>query len=434
MTYEKQSWSARRPAAIGFAAIAILIGGLGVWALETEIAGAVISHGFVKVENDRQVVQHPEGGVVHSILVREGDQVGAGDVLVRFDDTFLRSEIEIIDRQLLEIYARQVRLEAERDGIERIEFSIPSGFDGLDPFWVENQIEGQASLFAARAASIVSKTQILKEQQTQIERQIEGLSAQFSAAQTEEELVQEELARKTTLLEKGLLQASDVNFLRRDQAQIRGQLGRLAASIGEARVRISALEIEKLGLADQHREQAIVDLRDLRFSEIELAERRLAALERLSRMDVRAPVGGTIFGSVVLAERSVVRPAEPMMYIVPNSSRFQVSARIDPLHIDQIHLGQPAVLRFTTFDQRTTPVFDGQVVRISADALHEQQTGMSFYEAIVEVNDLDDPSKTQLDIIPGMPVEVFLETTKRTPLSYLLKPFTDYFNRALREG
>lgn len=434
MTSDRKTWSARLPAAVGFLAIAVLAGGVGVWAVGTEIAGAVVALGTVKVESDRQVVQHADGGVVGAIFARDGDRVAAGDVLIRFDDTFLRSELEIIDRQLLEIQARQSRLEAERDGREALSIPVPERFGHLDTGWVQNQIGGQVTLFLARLSALVQQTEQIGEQQLQVERQVEGLQAQLDAMHTELGLVEADLADQSSLYDKGLVPAARVSALHRSQAEARGEIGRLVAAIGEAGARIAALDIEKLQLANERREAAITQLRDLRYGEIELAERRLVVLERLARLDVRAPVGGTVFGSTVVAENSVVRQADPMMYIVPSDGPVQVSARVDPLHIDQVYPGQPASLRFTTFDQRTTPVFAGTVLRLSADTVRDQQSGVSFYEAVVELSNPTDPELSTLAILPGMPVEVFLRTADRTPMSYLVKPFTDYFSRAMREG
>ncbi|MCV2866412.1 HlyD family type I secretion periplasmic adaptor subunit [Albidovulum sediminicola] len=434
MSRERTRWSARLPIALGFLAIAVLVGGVGAWAVGTQIAGAVIAAGTVKVETDRQVVQHPEGGVVSAILARDGDHVAAGDLLVRLDDTFLRSELEIIDRQLLEIHARQARFEAERDGHETLSIDLPDSFAQLDPAWVQGQIEGQVALFQARADALARETEQIGEQQIQVERQVDGLQSQLDAMQTQLALVEEELVGQSSLYRKGLVPVARLSALRRAEAEAKGEAGRLQAAIGEAGARIAALDIEKLKLANQRREDAITQLRDLRFGEIELAERRLVALEKLARMEVRAPVGGTVFGSVVLAERSVVKPAEAMMYIVPTDRPIQVLARIDPVHIDQVYPGQTASLRFTAFEQRTTPVFEGTVRRLSADALRDPQTGASFYEAVVELSDPAEPQRGGLAILPGMPVEVFLRTADRTPMSYLVKPFTDYFMRAMREG
>ncbi|MDA5094647.1 HlyD family type I secretion periplasmic adaptor subunit [Aliiroseovarius sp. KMU-50] len=431
---QAREWSARWPALIGFLAVLILFGGVWGWAVGTEIAGAVIANGTVKVESDRQVVQHPDGGVVGEILAQDGDLVKAGDILIRFDDTFLRSELEIIERQLLEIFARRSRLEAERDEQDMLKLSPPPDYAHLDAGWVENQLNGQVNLFTARLASLSQGRAQLAEQIGQIESQIEGLSAQLDALNEERDLVEAELVDQMTLFEKQLVSATRVNELKKERARLLGQIGKLKASSSEARTQISSVRIEMLKLMDQRREDAIGRLRDLRYSEIELAERQLSLREQLGRMDVRAPADGIIYGSLVRTDKSVVRAAEPMMYIVPSGRPVQISAKVDPVHIDQVHAGQVASLRFSTFNQRNTPEISGYVLRVSPDTILDEPTGTTFYEAIVLPDDLAVAELVDLEIIPGMPVEVFLKTDKRTPLSYLVKPLTDYFRRAFRES
>lgn len=430
---EQTPWSARLPMWIGLASIFLLISSLGTWSMVTQIAGAVVATGTVKVESERQVVQHPDGGVVGTINVRDGDKVAAGDVLVRFDDTYLRSELAVVERQLLEAEARQIRLSAERDGLGVPEFTVPETFANLDPEWVQSQMDGQRNLFLARRQSLTQETRQLEEQTRQIENQIVGIEAQRDGLDIQLELILEESGGLSDLLAKGLIPAARVLELRREEARLTGEIGNLTARIAEARGRIAAINIEVIKLTDQRREQAIEMLRDLRFSEIDLTQRRLRLYEQLSRLDVRAPVAGTVFGTRVFALQSVVQPAEAMMYIVPGDQPLQVSARIDPIHIDQVFPGQPVTLRFSTFDQRTTPEINGLVERVSADTVTDEATGAQFYEAILQPDAAELAALPNVELLPGMPVEAFLRTRDRTPLSYLTQPLTSYFNRAFRE-
>ncbi len=429
-----RKWPAWLPAAVGFLAVGLLVGGVGAWAVNTQIAGAVVAGGVVEVDSDRQIVQHPEGGVVGEIFARDGDRVEQGDLLLHLDGTFLRSNLEIIDRQLLELHVRQVRLAAERDGEDVLTITAPAHLLHLEGGWIGNQIVGQAALFAARHSSIRTSTEQLEEQKSQIEAQIAGLAAQSSALEAELELVAAELAGLSALLEKGLVISSRVTAFKRDKVRISGEIGRLAAAVGEAGARTAAIDLEILRLSDQRREEAITRLRDLRYSEIELAERRLSLHEKLNRLDVRAPISGVVFGSRVVAEQSVVRPADPIMFIVPSERPHHIAARVDPVHIDQVHAGQGATVRFTTFDQRLTPEIFGDVIRVSADVFQDEATGLTYYEAVVSPHISDDPALAGLQVLPGMPVEVYLRTENRTPMSYLLKPLTDYFRRSFREG
>lgn len=424
---------AGKPLAVGIFAILLLVGGLGTWSILTNIAGAVVAVGTVEVESDRQVLQHPDGGVVGDILAKDGDSVTAGDVLVRFDGTFLQSELAIVDRQLLEIAAREARLIAERDGKDDLDFSALATFERLGADVVTEQIEGQQSLFRARKNAFLQELDQLREQTAQIDNQVEGTRAQIAALEKQLTLLEQELQNKQSLLDKQLVNASEVTELQSRQAGLEGEIGRLNSQEAELRGRISELNIAALRLEEQRREQAITRLRDLQYSEIELEERHLSLIEQLSRLEVRAPVDGVVFGSKVFAVNSVIQAAEPMMYIVPGGQSLQVSARIDPVDIDQVFPGQIASLKLTTYDARNLPDLPGEVMRLSADAITDDATRLTYYEAVI----LPDPetlaAMPDVELLPGMPVQVFLRTRDRTPLSYLVRPLALYFERAFRE-
>lgn len=425
--------SAAFPLAIGFGAIALMLGGLGLWSVGTEISGAVVARGTLQVESERQVIQHPDGGVVGEILARDGDIVGTGEVLLRLDGTFLRSELAIVERQLAEIFARAARLAAERDGADMPEPGDFPVFTLIDRDAIDEQIEGQRALFDARRGALVQEQRQLVEQQAQVKRQIEGLEAQLGALGRQLDLIEGELGDVQLLFDRGLVQVQRLLELQREQARLEGEIGRLIAAVAEARTRVSQLEIEGIRLVDRRREDAITRLRDLRYSEIELQERRISLTERLARLDVRAPMAGEVFGSRVFAVQSVVRAAEPMMYIVPRNRPLLVSAHIDPIDIDQVFTGQDVTLMLTTFNRRTTPDVAGRVLRVSADAETDTATGETFYEAIVEPDATALAALPDVTLLPGMPVEAFLRTEERTPLAYLTQPLTVYFNRAFRE-
>lgn len=433
MPGEKQAWSAALPLALGYASIFLLVGSIGAWSVGTRIAGAVVAPGVVKVESERQVIQHPSGGVVGEILARDGDLVSAGDVLVRLDGTFLRSELAIIEGQLLEIFARKARLQAERDRSDAPDFAAPPEFSTVGADALREQVEGQVALFDARRDSLEQSAQQIDEQQQQIESQIEGILAQRRALARQLELIEQELADVQSLFDRGLVQAIRLLELQREQAGLEGEIGRLTSASAEAQTRISALEIERLQLVDGRREEAITRLRDLRYNEIQLEEERVSLLEQLARLDVRAPVAGVVFGSKIAALQSVVQAAEPMMFLVPEDQPFLVSARIDPIHVDQVVSGQDVSLMFTTFNRRTTPEVPGVVLRVSPDAETDEATGATYYEAIIVPDEQALTALGDLALIPGMPVEAFLKTGDRSPLSYLTQPLTVYFQRAFRE-
>ncbi|WP_282169471.1 HlyD family type I secretion periplasmic adaptor subunit [Ruegeria atlantica] len=426
-------WRITIPALVGFAALGILVGGLGVWAVNTRLAGAIISQGIIEVESNRQVIEHPDGGVVGEIYVRDGNAVDSGELLLRLDDTFLSSEKTIVEAQLFELLARRARLEVERDGTnaEALAARLAEILqqENIDP----DLIAGQQRLFEARLNTLNQQTEQLSKQTVQIESEIGGTEAQLVSLRRQVELIQAELDDQQSLLQRGLTQASRVSALQREEASLTGDIGRLEAAAARLRGEISATEIAILELEATRREEAISTLRDIQSQISELAERRLSLDTRLSRLDIRAPVSGTVYGSQVFALQSVIQPAEPMMYLVPQDTPLVVAARVDAIHVDQLHVGQPVLLRFPAFNQRETPEIDGQVINVSADTFTDENTGQTFYRAEVVPQDGQVDRLNGQELLPGMPVETLIKTDERTPLSYLVKPLADYFNRAFRE-
>ncbi len=433
-TAKVKGWSARRPLFIGFAALFLLVGGFGTWSVLANISGAVIATGQVEVDQNRQVIQHPDGGVVEEVLADEGKPVLAGDVLIRLDAKLLRSELAIVEGQLFELMARRGRLQAERDDAGTVVFDEALRELAGDHPKILDLMDGQTRLFDARAASMVNETQQLEKRRGQTENQIEGILSQQQALVQQLSLIEEELASQQDLLDKGLAQASRVLSLQREEARLRGQVGELIANTAQAEGRITELDIEILKLGTTRREEAITQLRDLQYRELELAERRQSLLEQLDRLEIRAPVSGIVYDLTVFAPRSVIRAADPVMYLVPQDRPLVIAARIEPIHVDQVYVGQTVVLRFSTFDSRTTPELNGQVVQVSADAFQDDRTQATYYRAEIVLEEGELEKLGALKILPGMPVEAFMRTNDRTPMGYLVKPLSDYFNKAFREG
>ncbi|MDD9727895.1 HlyD family type I secretion periplasmic adaptor subunit [Roseovarius sp. SK2] len=419
---------------VGVTGLIILVGGFGTWAAMTEISGAVIASGQIEVDQNRQVVQHPDGGVVASIEVDEGDTVDAGQVLLRLDATALRSQLAITENQLFELQARRGRLEAERD--ERDEITFPDLVRDVAARNTEvaELLDGQRRLLTARNETVASEISQLEKRRGQIGNQIEGIEAQQAAMDEQLALIEEELADQQSLLDRGLAQASRVLALQREQSRMLGQLGELAAQVAQSEGRITEIDIEVLKLGTRRREEAITTLRDLQFRELELLEERRALIERTSRLDITAPVSGVVYGLQVFALRSVIRPADPILYVVPQDRPLIINAQVEPTDIDKLFVGQEVTLRFSALDQRTTPELIGQVMQISADSFQDDNTRQSYYRAEIALSEGQrERLPEDVTLIPGMPVETFIRTADRTPLAYLTKPLTDYFAKAFRE-
>ncbi len=429
----RRSWRITFPATVGFVALLILVVGIGIWSVRTQLAGAIISQGVIEVQSNRQVVEHPDGGVVGEIFVRDGDQVESGELLLRLDDTFLASEKTVVETQLFELLSRQARLEAERDGATSEELAAKLREVQQRENIPDDLIAGQQRLFDARNETLTQQTEQLTRQKTQIENEIDGTQAQLTAAQKQVELISEELKDQESLLQRGLTQASRVSALQREEANLTGAIGRLEATIARLTGQIASTEIQILELNATRREEAITTLRDAQTRIAELAERRLSLTERLSRLDIRSPVAGTVYDSQVFALQSVIQPAEQMMYVVPQDTPLLVAAKVDAIHVDQLFRGQEVALRFPSFNQRETPELDGHVINVSADTFTDEGTGFTFYRAELVPDDGQLDRLNGQTLLPGMPVEAMIKTDERTPLSYLTKPLTDYFTRAFRE-
>ena len=429
------AWSARKYLFVGFLGLFVLVGGFGGWAALSQISGAIVAPGRFEVDQNRQVVQHQTGGTVAKILTDEGEKVEAGQLLIQLDGVELRSQLAITEGQLFELMARRGRLEAERDGLDELSFELELVEIAAESPDVAELIKGQTNLFAARRASTKQEIDQLAKRGDQTRSQIVGIEAQEASLAEQLTLIEEELGNQQSLFDRGLAPAATVLNLQREAARLNGQLGELAASKAQAEGRITELEIERIKLGTQLREEAITRLRDLRYRELELMEQRNALRGELDRMDIRAPVSGIVYGLQVRTPRSVVRAAEPLMYLVPQDRPLVIAARVDLIHIDQLISGQEVTLRLSALDQRNTPELYGQVIQISADAFEDDATGQSYYRAEIILNpgELSKlPEGTIL--IPGMPVEAFIRTGDRTPMAYLVKPLADYFTRAFRES
>ena len=428
-------FSVQRHLTIGIIALLVLVGGFGGWAALSQISGAIVASGQIEVDQNRQVVQHPDGSVIAELLIEEGDVVIIGQPLLRLDPTLELSELSIIEDQLYELFARRGRLEAERDGTQDISFEPELIEAAQCDASIKELLEGQIRLFDARSASIANQVEQLSKRKAQIRNQIEGLRAQQEAINTQLNLLRRELSDQQQLLEKGLAQATRVLALERTEAQLKGQAGDLAARKAEYEGRITEIDIEINALGTTRREEAISRLRDQQYRALELEERARALKEKLARMEIKAPVSGIVYGMTVFTPRSVLRAADLVLYIIPQDRPLIIAARVEPIKVDEIFVGQEVILRFSALDQRTTPELNGKVVQISADAFQDQTTQMSYYRAEIILSEGEQSKIPEwIALVPSMPVEAFVKTNDQTPIAYLIKPLSDYFVKAMRES
>ena len=427
------AWSARRPIWTGVLTIALLIAFFGGWGMLTTISGAVVAVGVIQVEQNRQIVQHLDGGVVAEIAVQEAQTVQSGDLLIRLDGTQIKASLAIVEGQLFDAMARKSRLEAERDDVTKPVFPAELTDLAKSRPDVAEQIEGQKRLFAARLETQNAQIDQLGKRLDQIASQGQGIAAQMAAVSDQIALLQPEIADQQTLLDKGLAQSARIMDLKREVARLDGNLGELQSNLAQSEGKATETKLQILQIKSARREDANTQVREMGDKTLELAERRRALTEQVDRLEIRAPVSGIVLGLAVTTPHSVIRPADPILYIIPQDRPLIIIAQIPPIHVDEVRVGQEVRVSFAAFSARTTPELIGTLTTISADAMTDQATHQSFYRAEItleagEMNKLKDNK-----LLPGMPVQAYIGTGDRTPMAYLLKPFTDYFRMAMRE-
>ncbi|MGC2081685.1 MAG: HlyD family type I secretion periplasmic adaptor subunit [Xanthobacteraceae bacterium] len=424
--------SIRRHILVGTILVAALVLGLGGWAATAQISGALIAQGSIVVDSNVKKVQHPTGGVVGELFVRDGDHVKAGDVLLRLDETVTRANLAIVTKGLTELYARKARLAAERDGADSV--AVPPELAGhLNDPDVKDALASERKLFELRRQDRLGQKQQLRERIAQLQEQITGLASQQDAKDKGIALVEQELQGVRDLWQKNLVQLSRLTSLQREEAQLQGERGQLVAQVAEAKGKIAEIQLQIIQVDEDLSSDVAKELRDIDSKIGEFVERKVTAEDQLKRTDIRAPQDGIVFQSTANTVGGVITAGDPIMLIVPESDNLMVEVKVDPKDIDQVQFGQPVVLRFTSFNVRTTPELNGTVSRIAADTTTDQRTGQSYY--LVRISMTADEIKRLGDVklTPGMPVEAFIETGERTMLSYLVKPLRDQLMRAFRE-
>lgn len=410
----------------------LLVGGVGGWAATSSLASAVIASGTVVVDSNVKKVQHPSGGVVGELLVRDGDAVSAGQVLLRLDETHTLANLKIIRATLAQAFVRRVRLEAERDG--EATFSVP-------PEALEVAQDGEATrlfssefkLFENRRTALDGMKAQLAMRKEQLREEIDGLSVQISSAEELLALIDEELSVIGDLYEKKLVSFQRLTQLKRERAQVSGDLGTYIAGRAQAGGRLSEIDLQILQLDQDQRASVSNELTEVERNIAEYQERRVAAEDQLRRVDIRAPISGRVYQLAVHTEQGVINPADVLMLIVPDGDALDVEAHIATQHIDQVYVGQSANLRFSAFHAQTTPEIEGEVIVVAPDHVVDERTGIRSYPLRIRPKPESLAKLGDLKLYPGMPTDVFIKSDERTVFSYLFKPFMDQLHHAMRE-
>jgi len=426
--------SIQRYMIVGMVIVGFVTFGIGGWAATSELTGAVIGQGVLVVDSSVKKVQHPTGGIVGELRVREGDKVLAGDILLRLDETQTLANATIVSKSFDELVARQARLEAERDNADQITFPKLLLERTRDPASeAARAIAAERSLFDLRRQARGGQKAQLKERSAQLQEEIKGYLGQAEAKQREVDFVHKELEGVRTLFEKRLVPMNRLTALERDTARLEGERSQLSGMTAQAKGKIAEIELQIIQIDQDLRTEVGKDLIETRSKISELAERKTAAVDQLYRIDIRAPQSGRVHQLAVHTVGGVISPGEQIMLIVPDADALAVEVKIAPRDIDQVYVGQAASMRFAAFDQKTTPEIEGEVSLVSADLVQEQRTGMSYYTARVLLNPEEVARLGNAKLLPGMPVDVFIKTPGRTALSYLIKPLRDQAERAFKE-
>jgi HlyD family secretion protein len=425
--------SLRRFQIVGFLSVLLMVGVVGGWANFTELNGAVIAPATIMVESYSKKVQHKEGGIVGEIRVKDGDRVEIGQTLIVLDNSETKSELTIIDGLLDEALAKRARLEAQRDRASAIIFP-PEVLARAGEPGVAAIMAGQTKLFNARLQSVVGKKDQLTQQIGQLSEQIGGLESQRISKEKQLTLISAELTDLKDLQSKGLVPVSRVMAMDRETARLDGERGELVASKASAEARIAEVKVQILQIDEEDLSQTLTELRDIEGRVAELKERKLAVASRLERMVIKSPITGDVYQLAVHTVGGVIGPGESLMLIVPEADELILQAQIMPQDIAKVRPGQIAHIRFPAFNSRLTPEVAAAVTQISADTSRIDASSPPFYSVRLMISATELAKLGSNKLKPGMPAEAFIQTEAQTPMTYFLKPLTDQFAHALREG
>jgi len=424
----------RRHLFAGAIVAAGLVMGIAGWARTTQLAGAVIANGVVVVDSSVKKVQHPTGGIVGQLNVRDDDRVNEGEVVVRLDETQAKANLSVLTKTLDELYARRARLEAEKDSDSSLSFPDELTTREAADTQIAHLLEGERKLFSLRLQARSGQKAQLQERIAQLREESSGLAEQIDAKSKEIALIKEELEGVLELWEKKLIPITRVTALKRDAARLEGERGQLIASKASISGKITETELQVIQVDEDARSKVAEELSNVRAKISELSERKIGAEDQLKHVDIRAPQAGRVHQLSVHTVGGVIGPGETIMLIVPGNDALSIEVKVSPNDIDQLQPNQKATLRFSAFDQAETPELNGTVNWVSADLTEDERTGTSYYQVRIALPDQEIARLKNLKIIPGMPVETFIQTENRTVLSYLLKPLTDQVRRTFRES
>lgn len=422
----------RKVAIAGLAVIGLTFGAMGVWAATTPLASAVIGHGTVTNDTNKQTIQHYEGGIIRAIYIHEGQHVAAGQALFTLDSVQANAALDISKNQLFSLVAKSDRLAAEREDAGAIRWSPELLRAGNDPI-AKQAMEDEARQFTERRATLQSQIEVLKSRISQYQTEIQGIQEQSSSAHEQVGYLDDEIAGSNELYKQDLMPRPRLLALQRDRANMGGQIGRLVADKARAQKSIGETTLQMRQIQAQFQQEVSKDSADVQTQSTDIRQRYSVASDQAKRVNITSPVAGTVQNLKFFTEGAVVRQAEPLVEIAPDKGDMQIQGRFSPNDVDSLRTGQRVELRFSSFHDRTIPVIFGKIVSISQDRLVDEAQHVPYYLAIVSVNQDSLPANLKGRLRAGYPVDVTVPIGSRTALQYIYQPLTNAFQQSFRE-
>jgi HlyD family type I secretion membrane fusion protein len=412
--------------------ILVAFGGFGGWAAVARLRSAAVAPAVIAVESSRKTVQHPDGGIVRRLLVREGDTVQANQLLIELDDVQMRSKLTANRQQHWAALARQARFQAEFAGDPAVAFPAALLEARAAP-QVDELIQQQNELFSSRRTSYLGKHSILERQVAQSRQNIAAMGAQLQSSIEQQRLIQAEIADVRLLLDKGLATRPRLLALQRSAADLKGRQGELEGSIARVQQEVAGRELDIVDLDNQRRSDAARELETVQRELGDLAQQVASTADLVQRSEIRAPVAGRVIGLQMVTLGGVVRAGDPILDIVPRNDELIAEARVQPGDIDTVYVGLPAEIYLLAYKQRDVPSIGATVFHLSADRLTDPRTGDSYYLARLRIDAAELARFEAVQLTPGMPAEALIITGERTALEYFLTPIMAGLRRAFRE-
>lgn len=426
-----------RIAALGYGLIILTFGVLGGWAAVAKIDRAVSAPGVVSIDTNRKTVQHLEGGIVREILVKEGEAVAQGAVLFRFENVQAKADYQLNENQLHSLLAIEARLVAERDekgDIAWPEEIAPNSSSAWDTkAWDDQVMADQIAEFNKRRLSLQGQDEVLRSRIDQLRDEIHGTDLEKSSTESQVNYIDKELIGLRELDEKKLIPTSRLYAMERERERLQGAIGEAIANIAKSNEQIGEFSLQIRQIKENFQEQIAGLLTDTRQKIADLREKLAVTKDILRRVEVVAPVAGTVQNLKVFTIGQVVRPAEPLLDIVPKNERLNIEVQFSPNDIDGVVVGQKAEIRFPAFHSRTIPLILGHLQTVSLDRLVDENSKQPYYRGIVELDSTDIPDELRARVRAGMPAEVIVASGERTVLDYLVSPLTSTLRRSFIE-